>query len=215
MKNHLRPNLTALVLAGGLSSRFGSKKALTALSGRTLIRYVVDRISQIAGETIVVIGRGESPEDFLRALPTSVNLLNDDLEGKTPLIGILTGLRAVETDYAVVLSCDIPFINWKVIELLYARASGNDAAIPRWESSKIEPLEAVYRAPPMIKATERALASGRLSILDAIEGLDRVVYVSVEDDIRKIDPTLETFFNINTKADLALAERMLSGKGTA
>jgi molybdopterin-guanine dinucleotide biosynthesis protein A len=213
--NDPRANLTALVLAGGLSSRFGSNKALAALSGRTLVRHVVDRISQIARETIVVIGRGEPPDDFLRALPRSVNLLNDELEGKTPLVGILRGLRVVETDYALILSCDIPFINWKVIELLHTRASGFDAAIPRWESSKIEPLEAIYRVAPMVKATERALAAERLSLLDAIEGLERVVYVPVEDEIRMIDPKLETFFNINTKADLALAERMLSRNETA
>jgi len=202
----------AIVLAGGESSRFGSNKALQVLAGKSLVRRVVERVSEVTGEVVVVVGRGEPTAEYCAFLPSGVRVANDDLEGKNPLVGIVTGLSAAESDYAAVLACDIPFVNTKVIELLFRRASDADAAIPRWNCQSIEPLQAVYRRVPTLRAASETLAPADLSLEDMIRKLGRVVYVSVEDEIANIDHGLSTFFNINTREDMKVAERMLAEK---
>ncbi len=208
------PKRTAIILAGGRSSRFGSNKALHLLAGVALIRHTVERLRGVVDEVVVVIGRGESRHQYAAALPRRVIVKNDDLRGRTPLVGISAGLRATESDHVAVLACDTPFVNARVIEFLFGRAlkAGADAAIPRWNSGSIEPLEAAYRRLPTLQVAKETLARPGLSLKDMIDRLGRIVFVSIEDEIRKIDGDLRTFFNINTRKDLATAKKMLAEK---
>jgi molybdopterin-guanine dinucleotide biosynthesis protein A len=202
----------AIILAGGQSSRFGSNKALQNLAGKPLIRHVVERVLSLAGEVVVVIGRGESKTGYSKLLPSGVKMVNDDMEGKNPLIGFVSGLTAVKSDYAAVLSCDVPFVSREVVDLLFQRGLNVDAAIPRWSRQRIEPLQAVYRRTSTLTAASATLFPTDLSLEDMIRTLERVVYVSVEDEIARIDHDLNTFFNINTREDMKAAERILAEK---
>lgn len=198
------------MLAGGESSRFRSNKALELLAGKPLISHVTERLSRVVDEILIVVGCHESRVEYEAILPSSVRVMNDEQEGKTPLIGIVTGLEAASSDYALVSACDIPFVNQEVIELLFQRASGADAAIPKWNQGHIEPLEAVYRTASTLKAARETLAPSGLPLREMIRKLAQVVYVSVEDEIRKVNPDLRTFFNVNTKEDMDRAERLYS-----
>ena len=211
--NSSRSNRAAIVLAGGRSSRFGSNKAVQTLAGKPLICHVVERVSNVGDHVLVVIGHGEPRAEYRAVLPSHVRVINDELEGKNPLVGIVTGLKAAESDYAAVLACDIPFVNDAVIKHLFRRASGSDAAIPRWNTGRIEPLEAVYRRLPTLPAAQEALAKKGSSQKEMISRLARAVYVSVEDELRSIDPTLHTFFNVNTRKDMIIAERIVAEEG--
>ena len=198
------------MLAGGESSRFGSSKALAILAGRPLVSHVTWRLSEVVDEIIVIIGYGESRGEYEAVLPRTVRVMNDEQEGKSPLIGIVTGLGAASSNYALVSACDIPFVNEKVVELLFQRASGADAAIPRWRNGDIEPLEAVYKTASTLRAARATLVPSGLRLREMIRKLAQVVYVSVEDDVGRVDPDLRTFFNVNTKEDMASAEEIHS-----
>ena len=80
----------------------------------------------------------------MKALGDYVRVINDEPEGKSNLIGIITALREVKSRYAVVLTCDIPFVNSQVIKLLLKHAENVDAVVPRWKTGHLEPLQAVY-----------------------------------------------------------------------
>jgi molybdopterin-guanine dinucleotide biosynthesis protein A len=201
---------TVVILAGGQGSRFGSNKALGLLAGKPLVCHVAERLSLIAGETLVVIGRREQRADYEAVLPGSAKVMNDSQEGKTPLIGIVTGLQAASSEYAFICACDIPFVNEGVVELLFRRASDADAAIPRWNGGHIEPLEAVYRTAPTLRATRETLTVSGQPLRVMIGKLAQVVYVSVEDEVSKLDSDLRTFFNVNSREDMETAEQMLS-----
>ena len=203
---------SAVVLAGGRSSRFGSNKALQPLTGEPLIQRVIQRISRVVGETIVVIGRSESACEYRGFVGRGVRVVNDHREGKNPLIGIVSGLAAARFDYVAIVACDVPFVKGEVIELLFKRALNADAAIPRWNRQRIEPLQSVYRKSTTLDAALKTLVPSNLSIEHMIRKLRHVNYVSVEDEIANIDHDLNTFFNINTKEDFAAAERMM-GRG--
>jgi len=159
---------------------------------------------------LVVIGHGEPRAEYQAILPSHVRVINDELEGKNPLVGIVTGFKAAKSNYAAVLACDIPFVRDAVIEHLFRRASGSDAAIPRWNTGRIEPLQAVYRRLPTLRAAQEALAKKGSSQKEMISKLARVVYVSVEDELRSIDPTLHSFFNVNTRKDMTIADRIIA-----
>jgi molybdopterin-guanine dinucleotide biosynthesis protein A len=203
-----RSRRAAIVLAGGGSSRFGSSKALAVLAGKPMICHVTWRLSNVVDEILVIIGHGESRAQYKAVLPSSVRVMNDEQEGKTPLIGIVTGLGAASSPYVLVSACDIPFVNEEVVKLLFQRASGADAAIPRWRNGDIEPLEAVYRTASTLKAARATLVPSGLPLREMIRKLAQVVYVSVEDDIGRVDPDLRTFFNVNTREDMAFAEKL-------
>jgi molybdopterin-guanine dinucleotide biosynthesis protein A len=205
-----RSRRAAIVLAGGESSRFGSSKALAVLGGKPLVSHVTRRLSNVVDEILVIIGHSEPRAEYEAIFPSSVRIINDEHLGKTPLVGIVTGLGAASSGYALVSACDTPFINEEVVELLFQRASGADAAIPKWRKGDIEPLEAVYRTPSTLKAAQATLAPSGLPLREMIRKLAQVVYVSVEDEVARVDPDLSTFFNVNTKEDMASAERLHS-----
>lgn len=198
-----------ILLAGGLGSRLGSNKPLQQVAGKPLISRVIERVPGLSDEFLVVIARGAFRSDYSGVIPNFIRVINDEREGKSPLIGIVTALRAIKAPYAIVLTCDIPFVNRRVIQSLLERVSDAEAAVPRWKTGHLEPLQAVYRREPMLQKAEEVLASGSLSPVDAIKRLGRVVYVSIEDELKVLDPDLRTFFNVNTKEDVAEAELIL------
>jgi molybdopterin-guanine dinucleotide biosynthesis protein A len=187
----------------------GANKALYPVAGKTMVRQITDRLYGFSDEFLVVIGRHAPRGEYAGILPDFARVINDELEGKTPLVGIITGLRAARSQYAIVLSCDIPFVNSHVIHLLLKRVSGADAAVPRWKAGHLEPLQAAYRKDPMLHEAEQALVKGELAPIDAINRLGKVVYVSVEGEIKTIDPELRTFINVNTRQDVSVVEMML------
>jgi molybdopterin-guanine dinucleotide biosynthesis protein A len=206
----LSPKRTAIILAGGQSSRFGSNKALALLAGKPLVCHVTERLSHTADETFVVIGRREPRGDYEAVLPRGVKVINDAQEGKTPFNGIVTGLQAASSEYAFICACDIPFVNERVVDLFFWRASSVDAAIPKWNDGGIEPLEAVYRVSSTLQVARETMARSGQRLKVMIDKLAHVVYVSVEDEVSRLDSDLRTFFNVNSREDMKTAEQMLS-----
>jgi molybdopterin-guanine dinucleotide biosynthesis protein A len=193
-----------LVLAGGMSTRFGSNKALAKLEGKPLIAHVVDLALHVADEVVVAIGRESSTVVYRKLLPKSVTVVKDRLRAKSPLVGILTGLQVMKSGYSLVLSCDTPFVKDDVLKLLFKRAAHSDAAIPKWANGDIEPLQSVYKVKSVIPAARLALHRQEFRVVDMIKRLNRVTYVPVR-DIKRMDSDLMTFFNVNTQSDLRRA----------
>lgn len=198
----------AVVLAGGTSKRLGGNKALIRLGDRPLLLHVVERVSELVSETVVVIGARDDADRYASVLPSTVMVLKDVVEGKGPLAGVLTGMQGTRSNHVLVLPCDSPFVKREVLRYLFESVEGSDAAVPRWPNGNIEPLHAVYRASSAAPAARDALGRGELFIRDMIRRLERVVYVDTE-TIRGLDPGLTTFFNINSQEDLQAARRLI------
>lgn len=195
----------ALVLAGGRSERFGGNKALAKLAGRPLLLHVLDGAMGVADEVLVAIGREDRAASYARLVPKSVVVLKDRMREKSPLVGIVTGFQAMKSDYSLVLSCDTPFAKPHVLEFLFERAGGSDAAIPRWPNGDLEPLQSVYRVRSALPAARLALSERGFRNVDMIRRLGKVTYIPVS-EIKRFDRDLITFFNVNTRTDLRHAE---------
>jgi molybdopterin-guanine dinucleotide biosynthesis protein A len=196
--------LGALILAGGKSKRFKRNKALIKLRNEPLLVHVIRRVMELTHEIVVVIGKKDESNAFTAVLPTAVRTVKDKMEGKGPLVGIVTGMEELTSKYALVLPCDSPFIKRKVLEYLIRKAKGVDAVIPRWPNGYVEPLHAVYRVVPSISAAKDALRNKELRITDMIKRLNKVIYVGVN-EIKQYDNELISFFNINALEDLKRA----------
>jgi len=166
------------------------------------------RVQRFCEETVITIGRGDRVEDYQDFLSSGVIVVRDEQLLQSPLIGMLTGLRRVKSDYALVLPCDLPFVNEPIVRLLFKRASGYEASVPKWPNGNIEPLHSVYDVSSAELAAEETIRSGQLKVSRMIERLERVVYVDTR-ELRTLDKDLLTFFNINARQDLRKAKRIL------
>jgi len=199
---------SAVILAGGFSKRFGQDKGLVELAGKPLILYVLNGISSVVDETLVVASSSEQRAAFERLLGRRAKVVLDEYEPRSPLVGALTGFEKAQGEYSLLLPCDTPFISREIASLLLDLCIKRNAVIPRWPNGYIEPLQAAYRTKPALAAAEKALKQKRLNLRSMIAHLKEIRYISTL-VLQQMDPRLLTFFNINTPEVLKKAESIL------
>ena len=192
--------MTAVILAGGRSSRMGTPKALLPFDGEPLIVHIVRKLQPMFADLVVVAAPGQQ----LPALP--VTLAHDDVAYQGPVGGILYGLQAARGDYAFVTSCDSAFLSPALIEYVLSLKDGFDVVVPRWED-RFQPLMAVY-SKRVVPVLEAQLANGELRPVSLFAKV-RTREVS-EEEVRRVDPEGESFFNMNTPADYEEAQKRWS-----
>ncbi len=205
---------TAIVLAGGLSTRFGQDKALVELGGKPLIKRVVDSVLKIVDEIVVVTSSEEHASKYEQVLGPHVKFAFDKDEAKGPLVGAISGFEAATQKYSLLLPSDTPFISVEVVKLLFELCPGKSAVIPRWPNSQIEPLHAVYFTRAALEAGRAEVKLGKLNVQSMIDAMRGVRYVSTL-VIQELDVELKTFFNVNTPLDLRRAEAMYKPRMTS
>src|SRR5882762_6214618 len=182
---------TAIVLAGGRSSRMGTSKALLLFDDQPLIVHVVATLQRLFAEVVVVA----APDQDLPSMP--VRLVSDEVAHQGPVGGIYYGLMAAGSDAAFVTSCDSVFLNTDLIAHLLDQLPEHDVVVPHWQG-RFQPLHAVYRrsvAPLLHEQLERGE-------LRPIFLYDKVRTRKVhEDEIRTLDPEGMSFLNMNSPAD--------------
>jgi molybdopterin-guanine dinucleotide biosynthesis protein A len=199
---------SAIILAGGVSKRFGQSKGLVELRKKPLILHVLDRVSSVADDIAVVVSSDAQREQFERFSSREIAVIVDEQKTQSPLVGALTGFNYVRGEYSLLLPCDTPFLSIQVAQLLLDMCVGKSAAIPRWPDGYIEPLQAAYHTESTLGATKIALEQGKLDFQSMIAHLRTVRYISTI-VLRQVDPKLMTFVNINTPEDLKKAESVL------
>jgi molybdopterin-guanine dinucleotide biosynthesis protein A len=199
-----------IVLAGGRSSRMGRSKALLDWHGTPLVVHLCRLLrAELGGPLVVVRAAGQA----LPALPAGVEVVEDERADRGPLEGIAAGLRTVATraDAAYVSATDVPLLVPAVVRLATsALQDGVDAVVPRI-GDRMYPLTAAYRV-SLLPLVEGLLAGERLRALDLVETI-AVRWLS-EDELRAVDPELDSFRNVNTPADYEAAlARSKSSRG--
>jgi molybdopterin-guanine dinucleotide biosynthesis protein A len=205
---------TGVIIAGGRSTRFGEEdKAVADLAGTPMIRRVADRTAGVV-DSLVVNCREDQVDPIREATDGyehDVAFAVDPDPNQGPMAGIRNGLRAVDTEYALVVACDMPFVDPAVASYLLDRADGHDAAVAQLDDEWYQTTQAVYRAEPMVDACDEALAAGKHKIIEPLFELD---YVAVaESEIEDVG-SRETFENLNTREEFeAAAEQFEQSDG--
>ena len=198
--------MTAIILAGGRSSRLGQNKALQTMEGKSLIQRVIDRLAILSTEIIIVTARGE---EIPCSSTLSVRTVADVYTESGPLAGIYSGLRASTCPRAIVVGCDTPFLNVNLLDYMSRISSTFDAVVPRIEDN-VEPLCAVYSR-NCLASIQRLLEENNLRV-NNLYTMVKVRYLG-EDEIDRYDPKRLSFFNVNTEADLVRAREMVVREG--
>ncbi len=205
----------------------GRPKAWLPFGGEPLLVRVVRRLAEVASPIVVVA----APDQALPPLPDDVKIARDAARGNGPLQGLLAGL--VETgslaDAVMLLSTDAPFVCAELVRRLETLRSKPeyDAVVPVI-AGRMQPLASVVAthvrgAPvPMDRSPHEAsalrplrdlvadrLARGDLRLRSLFDDL-HIRSVTEEDllacdDLRRADPALLSFRNLNTPEDYASA----------
>jgi molybdopterin-guanine dinucleotide biosynthesis protein A len=187
---------SAIVLVGGEARRVnGQEKYFFIYQGRTFIERLVDSLKEVVDEIILVARNPEQCRRFEKI--EGIRCINDIRTGLGPIGGLHAGSVAAHGDLIFVSACDMPCINPAVISYLFEHIDDYDAAIPVWNPDMLEPLHAVYRKTALVTYLE---SHDSLSLRAMIMNLS-ACYIPV-DEIKKIDPDLLTFTNINKIEDL-------------
>jgi molybdopterin-guanine dinucleotide biosynthesis protein A len=200
--------MSAVIVAGGVSKRFGRDKGLVRLSEKPLVLHVLDKVAGLVDEVVVVVNSELQKERFVGVVEGRACVVVDGASVQTPLVGALAGFENVQSKYAILLACDTPFLSLKILSFLLEVCVNRTAAIPRWPNGNIEPLHAAYRAETAAEAARAALEEGKLDMRSMIENMRNTRYISTL-VLRQFDPKLLTFLNINTLNDLREAEAMI------
>jgi molybdopterin-guanine dinucleotide biosynthesis protein A len=189
-----------VILAGGQNRRFGGQnKAFIRIGGRRIVDRLLDVYTPLFDQIVLVTN---DPEAYM---DVDALIVSDHYSVRSSLNGLHAGLFAARHEYAFFAACDTPFIKGALItHVLDHIVRKADIIIPS-TSAGYEPMFAVYKKtclPAMVWQLERELLK--------IQGLFRKLRVKTvdEDDLRAVDPTLSSFFNINTPEDLAQAQAL-------
>lgn len=205
---------SAIILADGSSAKFKSDKELLELNGKPLINYVIDVVSGLVDEVIVVVSSRELADLYAEVVSSEVRFVVNDYETKGMLVGAIAGFEAAKGEYSALLPFDSPFVSGEVMSLLFDCAVGKAAVIPRSTNMECEPMHAVYHTKQALKAAEEALEDNEFGVQAMVDKLRGVRYMSLM-VIEQLDPDLKTFFTVKTPFDLKKAAVMGKPRKTA
>ncbi len=193
----------AIVLAGGRGRRLAPDKGCRLVAGTSLVARVVRAATAVAERVVVV---GDAP------LPTGIDLpvLHDEMPYAGPLHGLLLGLRALQTPVAMLLAWDMPFVTPELLRYLSRGLDGSAAAIPL-VLGQPQPLCAAYAqsCAPVIEGMGDGVDLPMWALYPRLP----VRWVNQHELAQYGDPR-RLFFNVNTGADLELAQD-LAARGSA
>jgi len=198
------------VLAGGLGRRIGGDKASLAVGAQTLVRHAVDAL-RLARLPVVLVLRPGQPTPLTSH---AVAIVRDEIEHAGPLGGLQALLSWLPTEWALVVACDQPFVAPRLLSELLAETHRDIDILCGQPGSALEPFPGLYRRTclPVINAM---LAGGTRSVQDLLARV-RVDVLSLQ-RVRRWDPELLSYLNVNTPDDLArartIAARLPASRG--
>jgi molybdopterin-guanine dinucleotide biosynthesis protein A len=204
-----QPARSAIVVAWGREEEKLPKRFFQPEEESTVLEYLLDAVWTVA-DAIYVIFRKEPSLKLIEAISTFGVKIIIENKDQTVVSSLLMGFKASRSEHCLVLRENMPFIKPSVLHALFEFAKGYDAAIPKWSNGRLEPLLAVYRRKSFITVASKLPSEDNL--LPVVDNLYSIRYVGVENEIRPLDPDLESFFTINSEEDLAKAREKVALK---
>lgn len=195
-------NTTAVILAGGKSSRMGENKALLPMKEKTNIAKIAGELEKVTKQLLIVTN---TPEDYCFL---GYPMTTDQYPGLGPLAGIHAGLSSSGTEVSIAVACDMPFIHAGIAQEMLDAADGYDAVVPEIEG-RLQPLFAVYKKSCLPVLTS-CLDNHVLKVREFLAVI--TVKIMKEQDFRLYEeqPHLfsTSFFNMNMPEDYHQAKQL-------
>lgn len=136
MKHYTKQNITAIIIAGGKSSRMGSNKALITYNGKRLIDWAIHKVEPLVSTIIISSNTPLSGINY----PIYADAFTDI----GPLGGLHIGLAKSKTNWNLIIPCDMPNLDALVYYRLIEKTSNTLAVVPKHSNGNVEPLVALY-----------------------------------------------------------------------
>lgn len=186
--------VTAIILAGGKSSRFGRDKSLLQLNRKPLMQHLTEQCAAFADEILII-----SNQENKFGLP-GIRELQDHYRDMGPLGGIHAGLCAASNPHIFVTACDMPFFHAGLAQRMLASLNVYEAVLP-CHHTYFEPLFSAMRKDRALAEAESLLANGDRKVL--------LLFDRLHTHCRECDgEELNVFYNINYPEDYV---RLASG----
>jgi molybdopterin-guanine dinucleotide biosynthesis protein A len=190
------------ILAGGASSRMGADKAALAFGGENLIARVSRALAAVTSRTSVVSSR-EGHDVF------NLPVVADVHAGAGALGGLHAALDACRAPWALVVSCDLPFVTPELFARLASFAVDEiDAVAPVQRDGRPQPLCALYSPRTCLAVAERLLEEGELRPRALLRQVD-TRWVS-PDELSDLTRAEHFFTNVNTPSEYERAKAAMN-----
>jgi len=195
-------NTTAIILAGGKSSRMGKNKALLPMRDKTNIARIARELEKVTKELLIITN---TPEDY-RFL--GYPLTTDLYPGLGPLAGIHAGLSSSKTEVNIAVACDMPFVHAGIANEMLLAAEGYDAVVPEIEG-RLQPLFAVYRKSCLPELTS-CLDNHELKVRGFLAAITVKIMKEKDFQLYEEHPHLfsSLFFNMNMPEEYKQAKQL-------
>ncbi len=178
---------TAIIMAGGNSTRMGQDKDMLLISRQPMIKHIYNQLHPYFNQ-VLISSNDVSKYDFL-----GIDVIPDRVADKGPLVGIGSALKVSANEVNFVIACDIPEVDMNLVRRMVKESRDFDAVVPTTGPSQYEPLFAVYKK-STLAAIDKAIAAGNYRIIDPLKCCS-VKYI----DLAKIGA--QPLRNLNTKND--------------
>jgi len=185
-------DVAGVILAGGKSRRYGTNKALVKIDGVSWIERVIRVMEHLFQDLILITN---TPDEYVHlGLP----MYGDLIKGLGPVGGIYTALSKIPHEAGFFVACDMPLLSQTLISHMVEAREGFDVVVPRI-SGMMETLHALY-GKGCLPSIKRQIDSREYQIIRIFKEV-HVQYMD-EEEIRRFDPDLKSFMNINRPEEL-------------
>ena len=194
-------NISGVILAGGASKRFnGINKTRILIDGKTIISRIIDTISDIFDEVILVTN---TPAEFKEY--NNFKIICDQFLNKGPLGGIHSALKASEKEALFVFAGDMPLLDKEFIirQIDYYNINKCEVLIPQI-NKYIEPLHGIYKKTLFRILEEYLIGNHDYAVREFLKKVN-VCYLQLEES----EKTRSAFTNINSPYDVSIVEKFL------
>jgi len=192
---------TAVVLAGGASSRMGQNKADVRLAGEPLLDRTIRLMRPVFTHVVVSVREPRSHP----ACPQIFDMAG----GGGPMAGIVTALAQVPTPWIFAVACDMPFVSCELVRCMARQRNGWDALVPV-VAGMPQPLAGFY-ARRALSVMKRQMARGEFSLQQLLHHVNSCLVP--EHEVRALDPAMHSLIDLDTPEDVQRAEFILQMKG--
>ena len=187
-------NISLLIVSGGKSSRLGRDKRFIEVGGIGMLENILQKANSYDFAEKFLCVEGNLPSISRLSEKYGAKMIIDEIKEAGALSGITNGLKNIKSEWALAISSDMPFFEFEILKPLMGNLPSAQAIIPE-VGGKRQMLAAFYKK-NLAEVFSKELLSGQRKIYAAIKKIPHeFIKISAE----------ESFFNVNTRADLVLA----------
>jgi molybdopterin-guanine dinucleotide biosynthesis protein A len=165
----------------------------------TFIEYLLSLLTSLCQETLLVARNEEQAASYTPFIESlQARIITDHTPDVGPLMGLYSGLQAIQFSHALVTAVDMPYVQPAMIAYLLSQPLTDDLIVPIVNSIP-QVLLAVYPR-SVLPLLEERLQQGRRDPRSLLE-VAKVCYIE-EAQLRQVDPQLRSFVNVNTPDEL-------------